>query len=562
MGYFSDAELAALARSATDLSQAKRAHLAILRSSRSSTSLFLKNHLVDMYAKCGSLHDAKAVFDSIYAPNLHSWNILLAAYAANGHLFYTKRVFDGMVQRDVVTWTTMVKAYSESGFLDMARLMFERMPQRNAVSWNVVITAYAQSGHMEEAETLFKMIPQRNVVTWTTMVAGYAQNGNLPKARYTFDMAPVKNLVTWNTMVAAYAQCGQIEHARQVFDSIVDRDEISWTIMIQAYSLLGYVDEAVRFFHRMTSRDRVAWTTMVQVYAQNGYYGEAKWVFDSMPNRDVVAWTYLIQVYGQNKGHAVAKELFDSAPVRNLVTWNAMIQCYAQVGHGTVLLPFMILEGFDPDQVTFSIVLGTCSHSGSLATSRSVFLSMVADHGVCVELEHYRCMIDTVGRSGDSRNARELVESMPYKADSFAWTILLGACNVSGDPVQELQFFLNECPPDNVLARSELHYQKSACAAQGQDHGIRFEVYNDTMGYLQMILNHAITNASLYFIRERIKRDIVKGVCSSPLMPSPRGFLWPAGEIKWLQEFYKCQSESLMLASLLFHAGTLFLRLL
>lgn len=48
--------------------------------------------------------------------------------------------------------------------------------------------------------------------------------------------------------------------------------------------------------------------------------------------------------------------------------------------------------------------------------------------GLKLELEHYNCMVDLLGRAGLIEEAENLIESAEFKNDSSLWAVLLGAC--------------------------------------------------------------------------------------------------------------------------------------
>eukprot|EP00249_Psilotum_nudum_P002149 c15040_g2_i1 orf=2-157(-) len=52
-----------------------------------------------MYGKCGSLEDARGVFERLCRRNVFSWTIMLHAYAENGHVENARIIFDKMPQR-------------------------------------------------------------------------------------------------------------------------------------------------------------------------------------------------------------------------------------------------------------------------------------------------------------------------------------------------------------------------------------------------------------------------------------------------------------------------------
>ena len=47
-------------------------------------NLLLENALIDMYAKCGSLAEARAVFDGMQFRDIVSWTSMISAYGRSG----------------------------------------------------------------------------------------------------------------------------------------------------------------------------------------------------------------------------------------------------------------------------------------------------------------------------------------------------------------------------------------------------------------------------------------------------------------------------------------------
>ena len=47
--------------------------------------IILSNHLINMYAKCGCVENARQVFERMLEWNLVSWNIMIAGYSKNGY---------------------------------------------------------------------------------------------------------------------------------------------------------------------------------------------------------------------------------------------------------------------------------------------------------------------------------------------------------------------------------------------------------------------------------------------------------------------------------------------
>eukprot|EP01018_Ginkgo_biloba_P000906 Gb_34192 [translate_table: standard] len=381
-----------------DLSQGKLVH-AHMNDKGFIPDRFLQNKLVNMYAKCGSLVDARGVFNQMAARDVFSWTVIIAAYAKNGlsvealtlfnqmrqedvqpnqftfasilpacanlaalqqgmkiheeiiksgfqcdifvsnalvdmyakceRIENARNVFDKMPKRDVVSWTVMIAGYSQNGLLDEAVKLFHIMPQRDGFSCAVMIAGYAQNGCVDDALKLFQKMPQRDAVSWNAMISGYAQNGLEEEALKLFRQMQLEgvksdtktfasllvacanlvaleqgveiheqilrsgfqsNVFLANALVDMYAKCGNTKKARNLFDKMDQQNTFSWTAMIAGYAQNEHVDEAIKLFQKMPHRDVFSWTAMIAGYAQNGHVDEALKLFQQMPEQDVVSW--------------------------------------------------------------------------------------------------------------------------------------------------------------------------------------------------------------------------------------------------------------------------------
>lgn len=83
---------------------------------------FIGNNLVTMYTKCGSLMDARQVFDKMSQRNVISWTALMTGYAQRGYSTEVLELFSRMeregVMPDNFTFATVVKACASLAALD------------------------------------------------------------------------------------------------------------------------------------------------------------------------------------------------------------------------------------------------------------------------------------------------------------------------------------------------------------------------------------------------------------------------------------------------------------
>lgn len=83
--------------------------------------------------------------------------------------------------------------------------------------------------------------------------------------------------------------------------------------------------------------------------------------------------------------------------------------------------------------------------------ARSFFSEMESSYGVERELKHYGCMADLLGRAGFIKEAMEMIEGMPMKADAYVWGGVLAGCRIHGNiEIAEIAAeHLLELDPDN-----------------------------------------------------------------------------------------------------------------
>ena len=86
---------------------------------------------------------------------------------------------------------------------------------------------------------------------------------------------------------------------------------------------------------------------------------------------------------------------------------------------GIVPLPLLFchrrkLSGMTPDDSNCTSVLSACSHGGYVDQGWMIFNSMV-EEGIPLRMEHYACMADLLGRTGQLSEAHDFLKKLPCK---------------------------------------------------------------------------------------------------------------------------------------------------
>ncbi|CAO2188811.1 unnamed protein product [Urochloa humidicola] len=137
---------------------------------------------------------------------------------------------------DVFAASALLDVYAKCGHLSDARRVFDGMPERNTVSWNALIAGYAESGNLEQAMALFLDMEREELIpdeaTFAALLAAVEGSswcflmqelhGKIVK------YGAALGLVVLNAAITAYSQCGALADSRRMFDRIGSRDLISW----------------------------------------------------------------------------------------------------------------------------------------------------------------------------------------------------------------------------------------------------------------------------------------------------------------------------------------------
>eukprot|EP01018_Ginkgo_biloba_P003458 Gb_33545 [translate_table: standard] len=355
------------------------------------------------------------------------------------------------LESDIVVGNALVDMYSKCGSIEDARLMFDKILIRDVVSWNAMIAGYAQNENAKEAFKLFREMQKNdtkpNSISILSVLPACAHLGTLQQGKeihaHTIRIGVESNVIS-GALVAMYAQCRKMESALPVFDKMLETDVVSWSALIMGYAQNGHANEALKLFYQMLC-DGVKPNsfTMVSVLLACGHLAALRqgkeihnYVIRNGIESDVIVGNALVDMYAKCGNMEIACHVFDKMSKRDVVSFNAMIAGYGMNGHGDD--SFMIFNemqeaGFKPDRITFIAVLSACSHAGLIAEGRQYFDCMSRNYNITPGVEHYACMVDLLGRAGCLYEAQNFIQQMPMEPNVRVWGALLGACKIHGN---------------------------------------------------------------------------------------------------------------------------------
>ncbi|KAF5205793.1 Pentatricopeptide repeat-containing protein [Thalictrum thalictroides] len=374
-------------------------------------SVFVRNSLVDMYAKCGCIGEARAVFDEMVERDVVSWTAMMGGYVLNGDARSALALCFPMqlegIRPNSVTVAALLSACISSSDLNRGKCLHGWIIRSKLESDIIVETSlidlYTKCHRVDLSLGLFTKTSKKRIGPWNAIITGLVHNKLAIKAVEMFKQMQMEmrepNVVTLMSLLPAYADLADLPMAKNIHSYLVKigiclRTEIS--------------------------------TNLIDIYSKCGSLESAHEVFKEIPQED-----------------------------KDIITWSTIIAGHGMHGHGEVAISFfdqMVQAGIRPNAVIFTSVLQACSHAGLVDEGLRLFKTMVVDHQETPRTDHYSCIIDLVGRAGRLKEAHELIKAMPLKPNHAVWGALLGSCVIHQNVElgEEAAKKLLEVEPDNT----------------------------------------------------------------------------------------------------------------
>ncbi|TXG74315.1 hypothetical protein EZV62_002894 [Acer yangbiense] len=275
--------------------------------------LTLSNAMLDMYVKCGSVEDAK-------------------------------KLFDKMEEKDIVSWTTMIDGYAKLGEYDVAKSFLDAVPRQETATWNTLISAYDQNGKPQEALASFHQLQlsknaKPDELTFVSTLSSCAQLGAMDVGEWIH--ANIKkqrmklNCHLTTSLIDMYSKCGNLEKALNVFHSVERRDVFVWSSMIAGLAMHGRGRAAIDLFFRMheakVKPNAVTFTNVLCACSHSGLVEEGRMFFNQMePVYGVVPgvkhYACMVDILGRAGLLEEAVEFIEKMPITpSASVWGALL---------------------------------------------------------------------------------------------------------------------------------------------------------------------------------------------------------------------------------------------
>lgn len=128
----------------------------------------LNRKLIQMYGRCGSMRDARKVFDRMRERNMSLWHSMINGYAVNGQggegLLLFEKMRNSGLKPDKETFLVVLAACASAEAVEEGLTYFESMKDEYGIVPEIehyvgVIDVLGKSGHLNEAEEFVEKMP-------------------------------------------------------------------------------------------------------------------------------------------------------------------------------------------------------------------------------------------------------------------------------------------------------------------------------------------------------------------------------------------------------------------
>jgi len=466
------------------ISQGKRVHSHIVKSNFEEDAFF-QNNLINMYGKCGSVENARKVFDKMHERNVYSWTLMIGEYVHHGHCEEALKLFSQLKQEagielsqftvvsvvracakiaglqfgklvhadliktgfqsDVIVGTALVDMYAKTGVREDAHQVFDKMPEKNVFSWTVIISEYAKHGHGEEVFKLFKGLlfagVKPNHFTFSSVLSVGSMLDSLEQGRQVHAQI-IKTgfdsyLFVGNALVDMYAKWGSRADANKLFDNMPEIDMVSWTGLMSGYANDAenrYGKEALELFSQMTCSgtkpDNFILALVLKVCAciaslQSGQELHA-YIIKTGYEVNASVINTLVDMYGKCGSILDACKVFDEMEEPNLISCNAMISGYTRHGldeDALQLFHEMRQERMISNGFTFVSVVTACANLAAQEQGKCIHADIVKS-GFAFDLFVGNALVGMYAKCGSMKDASLVFDRM-LTWDVVSWNSMI-----------------------------------------------------------------------------------------------------------------------------------------
>ncbi|KAL6626173.1 hypothetical protein ACP70R_029899 [Stipagrostis hirtigluma subsp. patula] len=251
------------------LAVAKQAHGLIVKLGF-EMQVYVKSALVDMYAKCGCIGDAKDGFHQLYdVDDVVLWTAMITGHVQNGEHDEALKLYARMDKEGIMpsylTVTSVLRACASLAALDAGKQLHVQILKYGfglgGSVGSALSTMYSKCGYLEDGMVVFRSMPDRDVIAWNSIISGFSQNGCGNGALDLFEEMKLEGTapdqITFINVLCACSHMGLVDRGWIYFRSMTKEYGLTprldhYACMVDILSRAGLLKEAKDFIESIT----------------------------------------------------------------------------------------------------------------------------------------------------------------------------------------------------------------------------------------------------------------------------------------------------------------------
>ncbi|KAL0003761.1 hypothetical protein SO802_011322 [Lithocarpus litseifolius] len=236
----------------------------------------VRNTLIDMYAKCHAVRDARYIFEAVMVKDVITWNSMISGYSQVGSAYEALELFHQMISDsispDAVTLVSVLSACASLSALGVGSSLHafsikEGLQSSSVYVGTALLNFYAKCGDVKSARIVFDGMAEKNSITWSAMIGGYGMQGDGSGSLALFSDMLKENLelneVIFTTILSACSHTGMIGEGWRCFNFMCrDYNFVPsmkhYACMVDLLARAGRLEEALDFIENMPIQPEVS----------------------------------------------------------------------------------------------------------------------------------------------------------------------------------------------------------------------------------------------------------------------------------------------------------------
>ncbi|XVF36547.1 hypothetical protein REPUB_Repub19eG0067000 [Reevesia pubescens] len=407
--------------------------------------LFVMTFLVNVYAKCGAMENARKAFISLSRKNVVAWTTLMTGYVHNDQPDVAIDVFQDMLEfGSYPTNYTLGSALSACSALNSLELgkqihaySIKYQIEHDTSVGNSLCSLYSKCARLYSAIKAFLKIGEKNVISWTTVISACGDNSRAAKGLRFFTEMLADNVEPNEfTLTSVLSMCCTM---------------LSLSVGAQVHCL------SIKLGYKSNLRIK---NSIMYLYLKCGWFSEAQQLFNGMEDMSLVTMNSMIAGYGEMM--ELAKD--DLSAYHN---GTEALDIFSKLNN----------SGFKPDLFTFSSILTICSKMVALEQGEQIHAQTLKT-GYLSDVIVGTALVNMYNKCGSIERASKAFLEMSVRT-LISWTSMITASAHNGQTQQALQLFedmrLIGIRPNQITFVGVL----SACGHAGR--------VDEALGYFEMM---------------------------------------------------------------------------